>query len=280
MSCRARLLVCTEKMAPFMRQIGRAFSISFISGLSLWGYFTLVINVCAQKIADGQPIYGFVVLIATLLLLLQQICFGRACLGNPGTVDVLPGSSGAYTAQATRDNDSDTETRMDEDGRILEGSFCLKCNTQRPPRAHHCSVCGRCVRRFDHHCPTIGNCIGEGNYKFFLLFLFYTVLFCAFVFGTLGPQTTMMRGELSGGSMVIAVICLVVCVTQPFFLGFHVYLAARDQTTLDWIAARNRGEQVHCSMDNLRFVLGRRKLMWLVPLHDHMNSLSAPILDA
>lgn len=30
---------------------------------------------------------------------------------------------------------------------------CLKCGHYKPPRAHHCSECGRCIVRMDHHCP-------------------------------------------------------------------------------------------------------------------------------
>jgi palmitoyltransferase len=29
---------------------------------------------------------------------------------------------------------------------------CLKCGVIRPPRAHHCKVCRKCVLRYDHHC--------------------------------------------------------------------------------------------------------------------------------
>uniref|UniRef100_A0A0X3PJE2 Palmitoyltransferase n=1 Tax=Schistocephalus solidus TaxID=70667 RepID=A0A0X3PJE2_SCHSO len=53
-------------------------------------------------------------------------------------------------------------------------TVCRKCPTIRPPRAHHCSVCNRCIRKMDHHCPWVNNCVGEDNQRFFMLFLIYT----------------------------------------------------------------------------------------------------------
>ena len=34
---------------------------------------------------------------------------------------------------------------------------CVKCNDAKAERAHHCSICDRCVLRMDHHCPWIHN---------------------------------------------------------------------------------------------------------------------------
>ena len=50
-------------------------------------------------------------------------------------------------------------------------------------RAHHCSVCNRCVRDSDHHCSVLGCCISGRNVGFF---------HCLVLLGVAGPLTSLV----------------------------------------------------------------------------------------
>ena len=56
-----------------------------------------------------------------------------------------------------------------------DGPQCDKCQAWKPMRAHHCSICNKCVLKMDHHCPWVGTCIAYHNYKAFILFTTYTL---------------------------------------------------------------------------------------------------------
>merc|ERR1712187_836931 len=106
-------------------------------------------------------------------------------MGDPGrTTGYKPTyeATGQYLLAAELDGD-------DESSRILYApNYCSKCQHWKPPRTHHCGMCGRCVLRMEHHCPFTGNCIGFRNHGHFALMyifafigLFYSTAMCVYV---------------------------------------------------------------------------------------------------
>lgn len=49
--------------------------------------------------------------------------------------------------------------------------LCPDCEVVRTDRSRHCSICNKCVERFDHHCPWINGCVGTANHGIFVIFI-------------------------------------------------------------------------------------------------------------
>ena len=69
-----------------------------------------------------------------------------------------------------------------------EHRYCTRSRKYRPLRSHFCSVTRRVVLNMDHFCPWVINTVGFYNRKFFVLFLFYTMLACSWVVLTALPR--------------------------------------------------------------------------------------------
>merc|ERR1711933_647064 len=70
--------------------------------------------------------------------------------------------------------------RAAENYRLQDFTLCRRCDAPRPPAAHHCSACGRCIHDLDHHCVFVHNCIGYENRRTFVLFTFYAIVGCVY----------------------------------------------------------------------------------------------------
>ena len=79
-----------------------------------------------------------------LLLIMSHL---KAVCSDPGVVPLL--QSRMDFSDIHTDN---PETKIECDERD-SWTVCTRCETYRPPKACHCRICKRCVRRMDHHCP-------------------------------------------------------------------------------------------------------------------------------
>ncbi|XP_067667809.1 uncharacterized protein [Haliotis asinina] len=56
------------------------------------------------------------------------------------------------------------------------GGYCVTCQMNIPPRAHHCDYCKKCILKRDHHCFMVGTCIGFKNQRYFIVLAFYSTI--------------------------------------------------------------------------------------------------------
>lgn len=86
---------------------------------------------------------SFNIILFNLIILLLMIAHVKAVCSDPGIVP-LPQNKVDFSDMYSGSKDHDIDT---------DWTVCAKCETYRPPRAHHCRTCKRCIRRMDHHCP-------------------------------------------------------------------------------------------------------------------------------
>ncbi|XP_003703773.1 DNZDHHC/NEW1 zinc finger protein 11 isoform X1 [Megachile rotundata] len=160
--------------------------------------------------------------IVVLLLIMSHL---KAVCSDPGVVP-LPQSRMDFSDIYT-DN---PEAKLECDERD-NWTVCTGCETYRPPKAHHCRICKRCVRRMDHHCPWINNCVGERNQKYFIQFLVYVGILAVYA---LGLVITSWIVECSRCSNDIAVkqsriLHCVILVLESALFGMFVIAILVDQ---------------------------------------------------
>lgn len=122
----------------------------------------------------------------TVIAVLAVSAHFKAMTTDPGAVppDAIPLEEASTNGNGSNSNPLEGEEAAESESPTPRKGkrLCRRCKTFKPQRAHHCSVCRRCIIKMDHHCPWVNNCVGIGNHKYFLLFIFYTFLSCMYSF--------------------------------------------------------------------------------------------------
>ncbi|XP_064467472.1 palmitoyltransferase ZDHHC3-like isoform X6 [Ornithodoros turicata] len=154
---------------------------------------------------------------------------------------------------------------------------CHKCVCIKPERAHHCSVCQRCIRKMDHHCPWVNNCIGQNNQKFFVLFTMYIAIISSHaLFLAVNHFITCLNTEwkkCTSGSPAVTVILLVLLIFEALlFAIFTMVMFAsqiqaiwNDETGIEQLKKEVARWRRRSPWRSVRSVFGRFSLSWFSP---------------
>ncbi|KAJ2954740.1 hypothetical protein O0L34_g3043 [Tuta absoluta] len=163
--------------------------------------------------------------------------------------------------------------------------YCNRCVVIKPDRSHHCSICARCVLKMDHHCPWVNNCVCYFNYKFFILFLGYALLYCIFIMVTCMPYFIKFWKNEFGNVATLGryhivfafFVSLMFGISLGSLFGYHCYLVLNNRTTLEAFRApmfRNGSDKNGFSIGffkNFKEVFGNRPGLWLVPVFSSLG---------
>ncbi|XP_059059496.1 palmitoyltransferase Hip14 [Achroia grisella] len=164
------LLLCFYALLHFLSNVlfdddlKNIFPLSVYLATKVWFYITWAVYV--GGVVSSAVSLAFVASSGAL-----WYTFLRSWRSDPGVIT------------ASKDDKFRTIIELSESSRggFEPGRFCSACLVRRPLRSKHCSVCNRCVARFDHHCPWVGNCIGAKNHRYFVGFLASLVVMCAWM---------------------------------------------------------------------------------------------------
>jgi len=221
---------CYEKYA--VRWLGRCMvmaALTLICGAT-YGYVDLILPrfICSRGSFECAA-HKFLVAFFFVNVIFNYMMCVKTDPGSPA----LPPNSCYNPSERTFHLGDGTEWRV-----------CSSCSSVKPPRAHHCKICDRCVLNLDHHCPWVNNCVGYGNYRYFVNFLLF--LFAAASYGALamGPSYFKIPAQIRGRvalylwtprNILCAVfpLALAIMLSVGLLLAFHLFLISTAQTTIE-----------------------------------------------
>ncbi|KAH3674230.1 hypothetical protein WICMUC_003472 [Wickerhamomyces mucosus] len=189
--------------------------------------------------------------------------------------------------------------------------YCNKCHNWKPDRCHHCSSCNKCILKMDHHCPWFATCIGFKNYKYFIQFLLYTIVYSTFIciitwieFYKFISKETYKTQHFDLNVIINGIIAITMTISVSIFTGIQLYFLLNNMSTIEYYeynryrnnlqiindahykysqqpSSDKLGNVFHLgtSRANWNAVMGNTWLEWLFPIHGQYNSNDSYIND-
>ncbi|KAL2234004.1 probable protein S-acyltransferase 14 [Sesamum indicum] len=276
------------KFCTALRGLG-SIMILLVLGIVGVSYYAVVITSYGPGLAAGglDSLLAFVVLVLFHCLLVMLLwSYFSVVFTDPGGV---PPNWRPAVDEERGDSDPLTGTEFQADSENGRIRFCRKCNQLKPPRCHHCSVCGRCILKMDHHCVWVVNCVGALNYKYFLLFLFYTFLETTLVTLSLLPHfiAFFSDGDIPGTPGSLATTFLAFVLNLAFalsvmgFLIMHISLVTANTTTIEAYEKKTTPKWRYDlgRRRNFEQVFGMDKKYWFIPAYSEEDLRRIPALQ-
>ncbi|XP_029918292.1 palmitoyltransferase ZDHHC2 isoform X1 [Myripristis murdjan] len=277
----------------------------FISLIVAWSYYAYVLQLCVESIEDlGEKIVYL--LVYHILFIMFVWAYWQTIFTKP--MNPLKEFHLSHSDKELLEREDRGESQQEILRRIAKDlpiytrtnsgaiRFCDRCQLLKPDRCHHCSVCDKCILKMDHHCPWVNNCVGFSNYKFFMLFLAYSLLYCLFItatdlqyfikFWTAGGRAHFRLKEYLNGLpdtqakfhiMFLFFAASMFSVSLASLFVYHCWLVCKNRSTLEAVRApvfRHGTDKNGFSLGfskNFRQVFGDEMRYWPIPIFSSLG---------
>uniref|UniRef100_A0A8C9U7G3 Palmitoyltransferase n=1 Tax=Scleropages formosus TaxID=113540 RepID=A0A8C9U7G3_SCLFO len=278
----------------------------FISAIVVWSYYAFVLQLCVESIDSVAQKVAYL-LVYHVLLFMFVWAYWRTIFTRPmmplEEFHLPPADRQLLEREDRAESVQEVLRRVAKElpvyTRTASGAirFCDRCHLVKPDRCHHCSVCNKCILKMDHHCPWVNNCVGFSNYKFFLLFLAYSLLYCLFItatdmpyfirFWTVSVSLTRRKCENMQNSlpdtqakfhiMFLFFAAAMFFISLSSLFSYHCWLVCKNRSTLEAFRApvfqhgpNKNGFSLGASK-NIRQVFGDEKKYWALPVFSSLG---------
>ncbi|XP_076876433.1 palmitoyltransferase ZDHHC20-A isoform X2 [Brachyhypopomus gauderio] len=265
----------------------------FINLVVCWSYYAYVVELCIYTLSSHTEEQVIYLIVFHVCFLMFMWSYWKTIISKPISPSkefCLPkAEKEQYEREEAPEAQQEILRKVARDLPIYTrtGSgairYCDPCQVIKPDRCHHCSTCDQCVLKMDHHCPWVNNCVGFSNYKFFVLFLAYSMLYCVFIAASvLQYFIKFWTNQLSETSAKFHVLFLFF-VAAMFFISilslftYHMWLVAKNRTTIEAFRApvfRQGPDKNGFTLGfrkNFTEVFGDRRKCWFLPVYTSLG---------